>query len=189
LALGIGTAGTLCESRTLTGGTRPWGLLLRVVLVASVVGGYILALSLLGAAASARRLWWGLRPRLAFELGGGVLLTALAILVAGGRSADALVSALQEGTTSAAAGRVDAPPAVAACALEAALLCRGVSAGDCAANVRDADPTLCVAFLAAGEADAAAAAAVSAARAAVKCSAVSDPLGAARGAIGARRVA
>ena len=57
LALGIGTAGKLRESRTLPGGTRLWGVLRRVVLVASVVGGYCLALALVGAAASERRLW------------------------------------------------------------------------------------------------------------------------------------
>ena len=69
--LSTGTAGTLRESRTLSGGMRPWGLRLRGVLVAAIIGAYCLSPALLSAAASARRLWGGMLPRLAYELGRG----------------------------------------------------------------------------------------------------------------------
>jgi len=112
-------------------------------------------------------------PRLAYELGlvggvvGGVLLAALGMTVRGEENADALVGALRGGMTGAAAGGLDAPPAVATCALEEALSCHGVCLGDRVANVTDADPTMWVACPAAAKADAAAGAAVGAAWAAV----------------------
>ncbi|GAB0492277.1 hypothetical protein MMPV_003539 [Pyropia vietnamensis] len=156
LVVGLGVRAQLEDLRTLVGGGSPWALLLRVGLVAAVLGGYLLGLAATGGLASIRRLGWGMLPRLAYELGwvGGVV-GALGIALV-----DGLRAAKVAGTGADGRGGGSSALFVAACGLEDALHCRGGTVGDCVPGLADADLSACVPCPTAIDADAAVAVAL-----------------------------